>query len=722
MVIDNVPRLDASGVREGRAVSGVNSYSIYLEAVSEGLSEATSPTLKIWNVPGMSVNKDNQAIEVNSATGDNDETDGNISLENMALNNANKTYVLTNDITLIGGWTPVGTDTAPFWGKFYGAGRRITVAGDPANTAYTGIFGYASGAEIRDLSVYYAANVSVGADATHIGGLAGYADGGTTIRNVLVSGAGTLIYNTGSKAYYTGGLAGYLDGGASQIENCYGSLNLKVSAATGGFIRAGGIAGHIDTASLKDCVWTGTLEFSNPVAGYVGGIAGQFVSTAVISPAPSVRNAAARGTITAASDWVVVGGLIGETHAASASVTPPLIAASYYEGGSIKVDSSGGAGPTVGGLFGGIGSDALTHTNSVGSDIQSCWSRAAGITVSKAGTGGVSLGGFAGAVRDTTIEGCFSESPLTLTEAPEAGSISAGGFIGNMYTSDNNTTSIISCHAGAAINVTGRVPFVGGLIGYIYAGSGANNSIEKSYATGNITTAASYASSTGGLTGYTDNTTIKESWASGSVRAGGRPGITLGIDSGGLTGDLTGNSKIENCYALGDVFADNPYSAAVVYVGGLVGYLNSTTSGVYYSFAGGSATAQTNSGSGVYAGGLVGYRASGDIQRCAALGETVTARGSSSNKAATRVYGYAVSSIGMGNYALNVMYLETWNTYRNGTANPLTPTSDAAGPDGADAAPGTLGTATFWTTTMDFNTCVWNMSGVARGYPKLAWE
>jgi hypothetical protein len=289
-----------------------------------------------------------------------------------------------------------------------------------------------------------------------------------------------------------------------------------------------------------------------------------------------------------------------------------------------------------------------------------------------------------------------------------------------MYTSDG-TTSVISCHAAAAVNITGKISYVGGLLGYIYAGPGVSNSIEKCYATGNITTVTSESSFTGGLAGYSDNTTIKESWASGSVTARGSPGISGGIYAGGLAGTSTGNSKIENCYTLGDVLADDPYSAAVVYASGLVGSLGSTTSGVYRSFARGSVTAQTNSVSAVYAGGLVGQRVSGDIENCVALGETVTAKGSGT-KAAARIYGYPAGDIGENNHALDVMYLETWDAYRNGTATPVMPTSDPAGPHGADAGSGTLGTAGFWTGTMGFSTSVWNMSGVARGYPRLAWE
>jgi hypothetical protein len=99
------------------------------------------------------------------------------------------------------------------------------------------------------------------------------------------------------------------------------------------------------------------------------------------------------------------------------------------------------------------------------------------------------------------------------------------------------------------------------------------------------------------------------------------------------------------------------------------------------------------------------------------------------------------------------MYLEKWDVYRNPSStqiHPVTATPNAAGPDGENAAPGTasgnLGNADFWTSTISgpgFNSVqvplddrgtpedtsddidahyAWNMNGIARGYPRLAWQ
>jgi hypothetical protein len=192
----------------------------------------------------MSVSSVNPAIEIRDNGDDDDDGDGAVSLKHIALNDADKKYVLAKDIALGAGWSPVGTGSGAeaFTGKFYGNGHTITVNGNPLNKAYTGIFGYAEATEIRDLRVHYAADTSAGASATNIGGLAGYAGGGTAVRNVLVTGGGALKYNGGGTPYI-GGLLGRLEGTSaapSSIENCYGGLSLDV---TGSDPRAGALRG-----------------------------------------------------------------------------------------------------------------------------------------------------------------------------------------------------------------------------------------------------------------------------------------------------------------------------------------------------------------------------------------------------------------------------------------------------------------------------------------------
>jgi hypothetical protein len=147
------------------------------------------------------------------------------------------------------------------------------------------------------------------------------------------------------------------------------------------------------------------------------------------------------------------------------------------------------------------------------------------------------------------------------------------------------------------------------------------------------------------------------------------------VVAGGLVGFLGWTeanygqySSITDCYATGNVTADNPNNnSAALYAGGLVGYMQiAATYAVTRNFASGSVSARTNGYSTVYSGGIVGYRNSGLLQNNAALGASVTATGSGSHSNRTRrVYGYpnaAVTGIS-GNYAKDSMRVETSYNY-----------------------------------------------------------
>jgi hypothetical protein len=199
-------------------------------------------------------------------------------------------------------------------------------------------------------------------------------------------------------------------------------------------------------------------------------------------------------------------------------------------------------------------------------------------------------------------------------------------------------------------------------------------------------------------------------------------------------------SSITDCYALGDVFADNPTSAAAaVYAGGLVGYAliasggdNPAAGKVAYNFAAGSVTAQSASSSAVYAGGVAGYMASGTLSNNAAVtrgtasgGMTkITLKGGGSGNSYGRVYGGASSSVTTftNNHALNAMYLgRTTNYYDySPTYTVVTSGIGASAKNGSDVSIDVLRTSAFWTGTIGLSDTYWNSNGVARGYPALA--
>jgi hypothetical protein len=250
--IGGVTKIDTSGVRGGGNVSGIREYDIAMD-LSAGGYVTGSAVIKIWNIPGMSVSNTNPAIEITSASGDTDPSDGTLSLQAMAVGDSTKQYVLAQDITLSVAWIPVGTSSTAFQGKFYGNGHTVTfdTGSSFANVAYTGLFGYVSGsAIIRDLSVNYAVNLTAGTSATNMGGVTGRIGGNAVIRNTIVTGRTLSISTSSSSFIYTGSIAGYMQATAF-IENCYTNLELSAASSGSGGIRAGGIAGYIDTTSVS---------------------------------------------------------------------------------------------------------------------------------------------------------------------------------------------------------------------------------------------------------------------------------------------------------------------------------------------------------------------------------------------------------------------------------------------------------------------------------------
>ncbi|MDR1316305.1 MAG: hypothetical protein LBK13_05470 [Spirochaetales bacterium] len=125
----------------------------------------------------MSVSNTYPAIEIPDNGNDNDDSDGTISLKHMATGNANanKKYVLVNDIALTGTWSPKGTGSGainPFKGTFYGNDHTISGL-KPAAGPSTGLFGTIGSAEIRDLKVVIDNEAMLSGNIQYLGGVVG---------------------------------------------------------------------------------------------------------------------------------------------------------------------------------------------------------------------------------------------------------------------------------------------------------------------------------------------------------------------------------------------------------------------------------------------------------------------------------------------------------------------------------------------------------------------
>ena len=187
---------------------------------------------------------------------------------NNVRNNLSGNYILMNDISLSAysagtGWGPIGTDIAPFTGKFNGHGHKITgLAINNTNGydyIYYGLFGCIHDGSVSNLGVEIAASGIIG--RSYVGGIVGYVDGGTI----------TNCYTTGnvSSTTYAGGIAGGVNG---TINNCYSTGNISSTAQSTSYSYfysyAGGIAGYSEDGKITNCAAINSTIYATSKAAY----------------------------------------------------------------------------------------------------------------------------------------------------------------------------------------------------------------------------------------------------------------------------------------------------------------------------------------------------------------------------------------------------------------------------------------------------------------------
>lgn len=195
-----------------------------------------------------------------------------------------------NDITMDNTeWTPIGTESNPFAGKFDGGGYTITgLTCTDESKDYVGLVGYANGAVIQNVTVqdaalkghYYigtvcgcitggtitnchAVNTAIGGntEGRYYGGIAGYITGKTNVTGC------TNSDSTVNGGYYLGGIAGYA--ADTTVQRCVNS-----GAVTSKYSKIGGIVGTANLATVQDCGNIGTVTKRGNGSEY-GGIIGE---------------------------------------------------------------------------------------------------------------------------------------------------------------------------------------------------------------------------------------------------------------------------------------------------------------------------------------------------------------------------------------------------------------------------------------------------------------
>ncbi len=196
-------------------------------------------------------------------------------LVNSDAGNVTKKARLTTDIYLNDiekddyskKWTPIGdysTNGRAYSGIFDGKGFTIYGLSISTTSDYQGLFGYLSGAQIKNLRI---SNAKInGGD--RIGAIAGYSYNSTSITSCIVQADITGAANVG-------GITGYLENKSGIYNSSFaGTVN-----ATGN--RVGGIVGcAFDTCTISQSFNTGAIHTEGK---FVGGICGTNSGSTIIS-------------------------------------------------------------------------------------------------------------------------------------------------------------------------------------------------------------------------------------------------------------------------------------------------------------------------------------------------------------------------------------------------------------------------------------------------------
>ena len=152
-------------------------------------------------------------------------------------------YVLANDISLSGEWTPLGTEDEPFTGTLDGAGHTIKGLSITSGADNVGFFGFTEGATVKNVRFTGAKVLG----NKQVGILAGQAIS-SNIETVFTAG-----YLTGYD--HVGGIVGDARGDANSDQMTYITNCMSTAGAFGTTCQAGTIAG-----------WTNAGVFTNNIA------------------------------------------------------------------------------------------------------------------------------------------------------------------------------------------------------------------------------------------------------------------------------------------------------------------------------------------------------------------------------------------------------------------------------------------------------------------------
>ena len=555
-------------------------------------------------------------------------------------------YVLTDDVNLsaYGNWTPIGTINQPFAGVFDGQNHVVTGLKIDRNEFYQGLFGYVSGtddahkAQIKNVAVRDAqirARTEVGAVVGRYGRFtAGYVE---PLENCAMIGGTIQGTSSMGQSSSVGGIVGLACG---EIQRCYATGNI---IGADNAIEYGGIVGcALDR--VTNCYATGSVKGWRAIGGIAGQAYGDTYAHATISGCMALNTSVESNPFYSIGR---VAGLTGQESVLNDNYAwdgmrvngqkIPEGQQSVENGTDLTYDDTNGLSRQFETIFG--GNSAWTYTENglptlknVGGTQSSelpSWMLGSETTIyittaqqlkrlaDEVNAGDSKSDKTYLLANDIDLSGYPDWTPIgTFTpNSPQANCPFSGVFDGQGYSitglkiSGNEDSKGLFgyTYSGAIRNVVIRNPEiegkdqVGALVGYQ---AYSNQGIKNCAVIGGKIQGRSHV---GGLVGYMEESPIQNCYSTCEV-------VAMDFYAGGIVGDHRVVASIRNCYATGNI-------------------------------------------SGTYSGGIVGVAK--DVERCVALGQTVT--GKSSNRVTDSV---RISDV----YAWGGMKVNG-NTVTNGAAN-----------------------------------------------------
>ncbi len=439
----------------------------------------------------------------------------------------------------------IGSKNTPFYGTFDGD-MHFVKANLTTNAQSQGLIGVLSGGTVKNLnaegefnfgSTYSApvvgtafanstidncistAHVTLSEVSTSCGGVVGFCNFGSVIRNCQFS--GVLDINTNKASSYIAGVCGY--GYGTKFYNCsnLGTMNVTHPETVD---CLAGINGYSLFSEYEDCHNSADIIASKWVAGISG-----YNHTAGSCKAKNCYNTGNITSTVASGNYAVAG-----------CFSYMLYGGVYENCFNLGNVTAQGAQPYVGGVFahyrGSADLGAITISNCFNSG---------NVTAN----GGNYVGGLAGFAYAANVDNCYNTGKITSNGTAYNKGSSTGGLIGQYqsFTADTTffTTAITNSYNLG--EVVSNSTWTGGLVGNF----GSHNSIINCWNAGNVTGFNRSA----GLVGYSAFASrIKECFNLGDVTlTATTKGTGSAANSGG--GGIVGyaSSDVSDCYNAGTI-------------------------------------------------------------------------------------------------------------------------------------------------------------------------